>query len=313
MLAIGIVGLNGKYVEQYLSVFRSLPDIKWYICSNDTVILKREIELFSRVIPCDTLDELLAFPLDAAFVFEEPKNASRAVIRLLSQAIPVFMDIPATYHFDVVESLYRKSKETNTLLMAGFRQRFSPKIQLLKQVKDKTRITIEQNFIINNQPNKHVLYDSFLEAVDTALYLMDDLPLKGSYYYKKRQHVLEQCMIYMENKEQVATVTINLSTGTRRECVQVASSGGIYCLENGVDLVIYQGNSHVEERFSPEISPTYTLGIEQTIRAFLDAVVTKQNPISAHSTLLSYSICERIEHAKASEGFLSFAVEHEFR
>lgn len=138
---------------------------------------------------------------------------------------------------------------------------------------------------------------------------MDSLPTNGTYFYKKKDGVLEQCTVYLENENETALVQFNETSGANLERIEVQSPSGTYSLRNLTDLVITQGQDDVLDGFTSWDSTLYKRGFETIIHSFIIAVQTKsENPVSAKSSLLSHVICERIVTAKAPQGFLTFDV-----
>ena len=158
--------------------------------------------------------------------------------------------------------------------------------------------------------NRTRIFDVFIHPLDTALFLMDKKPNRGSFYYKKNNGVIEQCTIYLENEEQSAIVMMNTESGANLERIEVQAETGTFSLQNLTDLTIYQGGEEIKDHFSSWDSTLYKRGFESIVHSFIIAVQTNgENPVSPISSLLSHFICERLAHAKASEGFLSFDVE----
>ena len=150
----------------------------------------------------------------------------------------------------------------------------------------------------------------FIHPLDTALFLMDEKPKRGSFYYKKNRGVIEQCTIYLENEEQSAIVMMNTASGANLERIEVQAETGTFSLQNLTDLTIYQGGEEIKDHFSSWDSTLYKRGFESIVHSFIITVQTQgDNPVTPISSLLSHFICERLAHAKASEGFLSFDVE----
>jgi len=193
--------------------------------------------------------------------------------------------------------------------MAGFNRRFAPKVEVLKSVEDKKRIIAEKNCTVASQYTRTRVFDVFIHPLDTALYLMDSLPTNGTYFYKKKDGVLEQCTVYLENENETALVQFNETSGANLERIEVQSPSGTYSIRNLTDLVITQGQDDVLDGFTSWDSTLYKRGFETIIHSFIIAVQTKsENPVSANSSLLSHLICERIVTAKAPQGFLTFDV-----
>ncbi len=313
MLNIGIVGLGNIAQKAYLPVMREIEGVKWYPCSRNKENLKKVTSLFGRAVPCETIEELLQFPLDGVFVHVATAAHAGIVKQILEAGIPVYVDKPITADYEQTEALYRIAKANNTFLMAGFNRRFAPKVQEMKKIPDKKRILVEKNAIDEAADMHFKLYDLFIHPLDTALYLMDGRPVKGSFYYKKDREQLEQVTVYLESLQEVAIASMNVTSGARREIIEVQSTGGTYSLQDLSELTIYQGPDRIEDRFGSWETTLYKRGFVTIVQAFLSAIQTGgKNPVSPYSSLLSHLICNRIDTAKASEGFLSFTLPEEF-
>lgn len=309
MLNIGIIGVGAISQKAYLPVMRSIGNVKWYMCTRNSEILQRESKLFGRCIPCETIDELLQFDLDGVFVHVATEAHVEVATRFLERGIPVYLDKPIALSYEEARFLYRLARENGTFLTAGFNRRFAPKVLDLKQITTKKRIITEKNCPIESFDTTSRLFDVFIHPLDTALFLMDEVPKRGSFYYKKHHGVVEQCTVYLENEFQTAIVMMNTASGARLERIEVQSEQGTYELQNLTELTIYQGGEEIQDHFSTWDSTLYKRGFESIIHSFIIAIQTQaENPVSPESSLLSHFICERIAKARASEGFLSFDV-----
>lgn len=309
MLNIGIVGVGAISQKAYLPVMRSIGNVKWYMCIRNQEVLNRESKLLGRCIPCNTIEELLQFPLDGVFIHVSTKAHFEVAKQFLEKGIPVYIDKPVAPSYEKTLELYQLAKKHDTFIMAGFNRRFAPKVEVLKSVEDKKRIIAEKNCTVVSQDTRTRVFDVFIHPLDTALYLMDSLPTNGTYFYKKKDGVLEQCTVYLENENETALVQFNETSGANLERIEVQSPSGTYSLRNLTDLVITQGQDDVLDGFSSWDSTLHKRGFETIIHSFIIAVQTKsENPVSAKSSLLSHVICERIVTAKAPQGFLTFDV-----
>ena len=309
MLNIGVVGIGAIAQKAYLPVMRSIGNVKWYMCTRNVEVLQRESKLLGRCIPCSNVEELLQFDLDGVMIHVSTEAHVEVAKQFLEKGIPVYLDKPIAPSYEETLELYRLAKENQTFLTAGFNRRFAPKVVELKNVLHKKRIITEKNCTIPSFDNRTRIFDVFIHPLDTALYLMDSLPTNGTYFYKKKDGVLEQCTVYLENENETALVQFNETSGANLERIEVQSPSGTYSIRNLTDLVITQGQDDVLDGFTSWDSTLYKRGFETIIHSFIIAVQTKsENPVSAKSSLLSHLICERIVMAKAPQGFLTFDV-----
>lgn len=309
MLNLGIIGIGAIAQKAYLPVMRTIGNVKWYMCTRNNEILQRESKLFGRCIPCETVEELLQFDLDGVFIHVATPAHVEIATRFLERGVPVYLDKPVALSYEETQFLYRLAKENGTFLTAGFNRRFAPKVNDLKQIKTKKRIITEKNCLIDSYDTTTRLFDVFIHPLDTALFLMDEVPTRGSFYYKKHHGVIEQCTVYLENDLQTAIVMMNTASGANLERIEVQSEQGTYKLQNLTELTIYQGGEEIKDHFSSWDSTLYKRGFESIIHSFIISIQTQaENPVSSESSLLSHLICERIATARASEGFLAFDV-----
>ena len=310
MLNIGVVGIGAIAQKAYLPVMRSIGNVKWYMCTRNVEVLQRESKLLGRCIPCNSVEELLQFDLDGVMIHVSTDVHVEVAKQFLEKGIPVYLDKPIAPSYEETLELYRLAKQNQTFLTVGFNRRFAPKVVELKNVLHKKRIITEKNCTIPSFDNRTRIFDVFIHPLDTALFLMDEKPNRGSFYYKKNRGVIEQCTIYLENEEQSAIVMMNTESGANLERIEIQAETGTFSLQNLTDLTIYQGGEEIKDHFSSWDSTLYKRGFESIVHSFIIAVQTNgENPVSPISSLLSHFICERLAHAKASEGFLSFDVE----
>lgn len=310
MLNIGLVGIGRIAQKAYLPVMRSIGNVKWYMCTRNREILQRESKLLGRCIPCETVEDLLNFDLDGVFIHVATEAHVQVARQFLEKGIPVFMDKPIASSYKETTELYRLAKDNGTFLTAGFNRRFAPKVVELKNLPHKKRIITEKNCAIDKTDATHRLFDVFIHPLDTALFLMDDVPTKGTFFYKKYNGIIEQVTVYLQNDSQTALAMLNTDSGATLERIEVQGEHGTYDLQNLTQLTIYQGTTEIKDHFSSWDSTVYKRGFETMIHSFIIAIQTGgDNPVSPLSSLLTHHICERIATAKASEGFLSFDVE----
>lgn len=312
MLNVGIIGLEKKMRQTYLPIFRELPHVKWYIYSRNKAILDEQLQLLNKAIPCDTIEDLLTFHIQAAFVFVKTNAHYEVAKQLLTRGIPVYIEFPVFNDASKVAELYRLAKQHQTFIMPASVHRFSPFVQEIKKMKDKKKIRVEAVEQTEFVDTRDRIYHHFLPLLDTALYLMDDEILKGSFRYKKRQRVIEQCSVYLENMSETVSVELNVSTHADRRIVEVQSESAIMTW-NQRELIIQQGEDTIVDKPKRLDTPLYYLGYESAIHTFIEAVQQQTVPITPYSCMVSHSICERIASAVASEGFLSFEMEQDFK
>lgn len=100
MLNIGIVGVGAISQKAYLPVMRSIGNVKWYMCTRNQEVLNRESKLLGRCIPCNTIEELLQFPLDGVFIHVSTNAHFEVAKQFLEKGIPVYIDKPVAPSYE---------------------------------------------------------------------------------------------------------------------------------------------------------------------------------------------------------------------
>lgn len=305
MLDIGIVGIGGIAQKAYLPFMRQLPDIRWHLFTRNSETLAQTESLFGQSVAYDSLDELVETHLDGVFIHSATVAHFETAKSFLEKGIPVYMDKPLTESYDQTEQLYRLAKERDTFLVAGFNRRFAPKVELMKEQKEKTYIRVEKNDGNRPGPLTFKLFDFFIHPLDTALYLADEEPYRGEFHYHTdKEGLLTRVQVTMETPSTSLVVSMNLQSGSRKETMEVQTPAASYQLDNLEELSIYQGNRITNDRFGSWDTTLYKRGFESIITAFLQAINTSVNPVKVESSLLSHWICHQINTSPSAWGKL---------
>lgn len=304
MLKIGILGLGSIFQKAYLPYLRTLSGIEWHLFTRNQSVLG----MISATLPQSQVyasaQDLSDADLDGVMIHTATQAHLEIAELFLEKGIPVYMDKPLTEDVYQTGRLYQLAQSKGVFLMAGFNRRFAPKIQEIKGKPAKRRIVVEKNEVDDLGDRQFKLFDLFIHPLDTALYLLDDQPLSGTYAYQLENDRLSQVMVTLQTEQTAVVASMNLQAGSRREIMEIQTPQATYQVKNLEELRIYTSNQEIQEGFGSWDSTLYKRGFESMVDAFLDALLTKRNPVSPVSSLLSHWICHQIAHADKRIGEL---------
>lgn len=305
MLKIGLVGIGGISQKAYLPYMRQLPNIEWHIFTRNKDVRQGVSALFGQSEIYESLESLLKAPLDGVFIHAATKAHFDIASQFLIKGLPVYMDKPLTEDYQSTQKLYQLAQEHNTFLMAGFNRRFAPRVSDLAKLDQKRRIIVEKNDVNRLGDFKFKLFDFFIHPLDTALYLLDEQISSAHFKVIKENALLSQVSVVLETEQSVAIVGMNLQSGSRREIMEIQTPVETYHLENLDDLTIFKETDLLKKQFGSWDTTLYKRGFETIIDTFLEAIRTKENPVSPESSLLSHWLCHQINQSNTLSGALN--------
>ncbi|WP_367783441.1 Gfo/Idh/MocA family oxidoreductase [Streptococcus pluranimalium] len=305
MLKIGLVGIGGISQKAYLPYMRQLPNIEWHIFTRNKDVRQGVSALFGQSEIYESLESLLKAPLDGVFIHAATKAHFDIASQFLIKGLPVYMDKPLTEDYQSTQKLYQLAQEHNTFLMAGFNRRFAPRVSDLAKLDQKRRIIVEKNDVNRLGDFKFKLFDFFIHPLDTALYLLDEQISSAHFKVIKENALLNQVSVVLETEQSVAIVGMNLQSGSRREIMEIQTPVETYHLENLDDLTIFKETDLLKKQFGSWDTTLYKRGFETIIDTFLEAIQTKENPVSPESSLLSHWLCHQINQSNTLSGALN--------
>ena len=305
MLKIGLVGIGGISQKAYLPYMRQLPNIEWHIFTRNKDVRQGVSALFGHSEIYESLESLLKAPLDGVFIHAATKAHFDIASQFLIKGLPVYMDKPLTEDYKSTQKLYQLAQVHNTFLMAGFNRRFAPRVSDMAKLDQKRRIIVEKNDVNRLGDFKFKLFDFFIHPLDTALYLLDEQISSAHFKVIKENALLSQVSVVLETEQSVAIVGMNLQSGSRREIMEIQTPVETYHLENLDDLTIFKETDLLKKQFGSWDTTLYKRGFETIIDTFLEAIQTKENPVSPESSLLSHWLCHQINQSNTLSGELN--------
>ncbi|WP_438832268.1 Gfo/Idh/MocA family protein [Streptococcus pluranimalium] len=305
MLKIGLVGIGGISQKAYLPYMRQLPNIEWHIFTRNKDVRQGVSALFGHSEIYESLESLLKAPLDGVFIHAATKAHFDIASQFLIKGLPVYMDKPLTEDYKSTQKLYQLAQEHSTFLMAGFNRRFAPRVSDMAKLDQKRRIIVEKNDVNRLGDFQFKLFDFFIHPLDTALYLLDEQISSAHFKVIKENALLSQVSVVLETEQSVAIVGMNLQSGSRREIIEIQTPVETYHLENLDDLTIFKETDLLKKQFGSWDTTLYKRGFETIIDTFLEAIQTKENPVSPESSLLSHWLCHQINQSNTLSGVLN--------
>ena len=115
-LRIGVIGLGDIAQKAYLPVLAARPDLELHLHTRTRATLDRIGDAYRLPHRHDSLDDLLAQDLDAAFVHAPTEAHPRIAERLLEAGVPSYVDKPLAYELADAERLVELAERRGTSL-----------------------------------------------------------------------------------------------------------------------------------------------------------------------------------------------------
>ena len=304
MLEIGIVGLGGISQKAYLPYMRQLPNIHWHLSTRNQQVRQEVANLFGNASVYSDLDDLASVKLDGVFIHVATSAHYQIAKVFLEKGIPVYMDKPLTEDYQLSKDLYQMAADNGTFLMAGFNRRFAPRVKEMSTLSNKCKVYVEKNDINRPGQTTFKLFDFFIHSLDTALFLADGELLHGNFIVQREENQICQVAVNLVTSNEIIHVGMNLRSGSRREVIEVQSPEQTYHLENLDELTVFEGTNSHRIGFTSWDTTLYKRGFESIIKEFIEALESKQNPVSPETSLLSHWICDQINKSEMSFGEL---------
>lgn len=314
-MKIGIVGIGGISQKAYLPYLRQLSGIDWHLFTRNQEVLTETTSLFGSAKSYDSLAELLEVDLDGVMIHAATVAHVELASAFLTRGIPVYMDKPLAESYEATRQLFALAKQHGTFLMTGFNRRFAPGLLDLKQATDKTKIVVYKNDLNRPGPKTFKLFDFFIHPLDTALFLANGRAVRGDFRYQlTADGLLSQIALTLETDQaELIEVGMNLRAGSRQELMEVQTHQATYQLENLDNLTIIEGTTKTVKGFGAWDTTLYKRGFETIVAEFLQAIKTRNNPVSPETSLLSHYLIDQINRSEKIRGSLDFQLPLEER
>lgn len=294
-MKIGIVGLGDIAKKGYLPVLTEKEGIELVLCTRNNDTLNRLAKKYRIAEIVNTVDELIAKGLDAAFVSTATDAHFEAAEKLLRNGINTYIDKPISMNFEETEKIVKLAKESEKIAMVGFNRRFIPVVKELKEHGKATVIIMQKNrFHAPDYPRRFVVED-FIHVVDTLRFLMDTEVKDVKVEYLRNGENLDNLVIQLIGDGCTAIGVMNRNGGVTEEIIDYMTTNDKYVVNNLVETTHFHNKEINVSRFGDWEPTLFKRGFYQIVDHFIDCVQNNKIPNpSIEDSLITHEICERI-------------------
>jgi virulence factor len=153
-------------------VITEREDIELVLCTRNIDTLNSLSKKYRIKEKVQTLDELIAVGVDAAFVSTATDAHYEIAEKLLGSRINTYIDKPISMSFCETEKIVKLAKENSRIAMVGFNRRFIPMVSELKKRGKASLIIMQKNRFSFPDHVRRFVVEDFIHVVDTLRFLM---------------------------------------------------------------------------------------------------------------------------------------------
>ncbi len=294
-MKIGLIGLGDIAKKAYLSVLAEKEGIELVLCTRNVETLEKLGDKYRIEKRVQTVDELIAENIDAAFVSTATEAHFEISEKLLENGIHVYIDKPISLNFKETERIVQLAKDTGKIAMVGFNRRFIPKVKELKDYGKPSFLLMQKNrFAAPDEPRRFVVED-FIHVVDTLRFLMDSEVKDVKVQSLKKGDLLHHLVIQLIGEDCTAVGIMNRDGGVTEEIIEYSAGNHKYVVDSLVETTHYHNKETSISSFGDWEPTLYKRGFYDLVDHFLECVETNQEPDpSISDSLITHEICERI-------------------
>lgn len=294
-MKIGLIGLGDIAKKAYLPVLSEKEGIELVLCTRKAETLEKLGDKYRIEKRVQTVDELIAENIDAAFVSTATEAHFEISEKLLENGIHVYIDKPISLNYPETERIVQLAKDTGKIAMVGFNRRFIPKVKELKEYGKPSFLLMQKNrFAAPDEPRRFVVED-FIHVVDTLRFLMDSEVKDVKVQSLKKGDLLHHLVIQLIGEDCTAVGIMNRDGGVTEEIIEYSAGNHKYVVDSLVETTHYHNKETSTYSFGDWEPTLYKRGFYDLVDHFLECVETNQEPDpSISDSLITHEICERI-------------------
>ncbi|PFG07485.1 Gfo/Idh/MocA family oxidoreductase [Bacillus sp. es.034] len=294
-MKIGLIGLGDIAKKAYLPVLSEKEGIELVLCTRNAETLHTLGDKYRVAERVQTVEELIAADIDAAFVSTATEAHYEISEKLLENGIHVYIDKPISLTFGETKRIVQLAKDSGKIAMVGFNRRFIPKVKELKEHGKPSFLLMQKNrFAAPDEPRRFVVED-FIHVVDTLRFLMDSDVLDVKVQSFKRGDLLHHLVIQLIGEDCTAVGIMNRDGGVTEEIIEYSAGHHKYVVDSLVETTHYHNKEKSVTSFGDWEPTLYKRGFYDLIDHFLDCVEKGHQPDpSIEDSLITHEICERI-------------------
>ena len=231
-----------------------------------------------------SIEELLeSEEFDGAFVVTPTSTHTKIAMKLLESKKHVFVEKPMTYKSEDGEKLARLAEKNKVILTCGYIERFNPAVDIVKKIVNEKKYgeLVMLEFHRENRMPLHIkdvgiIYDTSVHDIDTANWLLNDMPQVVFARAVKIKHEHEDfasiMLGYKNNK--VAIISSNWITPKKVRKFSAVCTEAIISSDFISQEIIVEKNEESEIIHNKKEEP-----LLREIQNFLDAIEKKTEQI----------------------------------
>ncbi|WP_409296260.1 Gfo/Idh/MocA family protein [Peribacillus sp. SCS-26] len=297
-MKIGIIGIGDIAAKAYLPVLSEQEGIELVLCTRNIDILNKFSRKYRIPEKVQTVDELIAKNIDAAFISTATEAHFEMAETLLLAGIDVYIDKPISLHLNETRRIVELAEEKNRIAMVGFNRRFIPPVNSLKDHGKASLILMQKNRFSSPDHTRRYVVEDFIHVVDTLRFLMDTEVLEVKTEFLKKEGLLHQLVVQLIGDGCIGIGIMNRDGGVTEEVIEYNTGQHKFVVKSLVETVHYH-NKDVSLTGFGDWEPTlFKRGFYQMAGHFIDCVRERKTPNpSIKDSLITHEICERIVEA----------------
>jgi virulence factor len=300
-MKIGVVGIGDICRKAYLPVLAAQRGIELVLCTRNRETLAEVSEQYRIAKITNSLDELVRYGIDAAFVHTATVSHPEVVRHLLEHNIHVYVDKPIAYHYKDTEALADLSFRKKCILMTGFNRRYAPLVRRLREKGVPDIVIIQKNRVSLPGRPRHFILDDFIHVVDTLRYLARHDRPDFTVKYRMEDGQLYSIVLHLTNTPATAIGVMNRDSGMSEEVIEYMTPGNKYIVRDLVSIS-HQHNNHETAEKANDWEPTLRKrGFYDIVERFLKCVKSGEDTSAeTRDALITHRMCEELVEAVES-------------
>ncbi|TMU85125.1 Gfo/Idh/MocA family oxidoreductase [Bacillus sp. BHET2] len=294
-MKIGLIGLGDIAKKAYLPVLSKKEGIELSLCTRNAETLQKLVTKYRIKESVQTVDELIATNIDAAFVSTATEAHFEISEKLLKNGIHVYIDKPISLNFEQTERIVQLAKDSGKIAMVGFNRRFIPKVRELREHGKPSFLLIQKNrFRAPDNPRRFIVED-FIHVVDTLRFLMNTEIKDVQVQSLKKGDLLHHLVVQLIGEDCTAVGIMNRDGGVTEETIEYSAGDHKYVIKSLVETTHHHNKETSISTFGDWEPTLYKRGFYDLVDHFIDCIDTGKTPDpSIDDSLMTHEICERI-------------------
>lgn len=283
---IAIIGLGGIAQKGHLPVLTCMPELDLFFYSRTAEKVKALAEQYRIQRWTTSLDELLSWKPDCAYILTPTPTHAELVATCLKAGLDVFMEKPATENSDETRKLAELADANKRIAMVAFNRRYAPLTVKGKNLWENRQVTMANFQKSRAKPGfKGIplhISEELVHVIDIIRFFGGEAEaIVTKARMDKEGMVIEVVSLLQYEKGGLATLTASLQAGRWYEHYELNGEGATLKLNVFSDLHLIEKErtqSWKEPYDSTWNSNLFGRGFVQQTEHFLSCIETRQQP-----------------------------------